>query len=257
MKDHLYTARYYILKSMPEGAAKVALLALMRPVLGPEPVWYVAGGADAPEVLPDLEKQAPGVPSGIRIALVVGHNEDGNQGAWLKPPLSESEFVFWSKVFGIVAARGIPGTEIRVFFRHHNRRGYGAEIDAAYTEVKRWKPHLCKEGHFNGGNADHGFILVGKGRDLDARIAARSQSIFAERLGIRSLGVIERTKGERGGRSLFATGKVPTSMTEHWFGDNAQHARKIADLGHEGVAEIMVDCLTQELKELYRLTPDR
>lgn len=54
MKDKLYSARYYILKNMPEGPAKVALLATLRPVLGPEPVWYVAGGEDAPEVLPDI-----------------------------------------------------------------------------------------------------------------------------------------------------------------------------------------------------------
>jgi hypothetical protein len=252
-KKEGWSGRYWILKNMPEGAGKRAVLAMMRPFLGPEPVWYTPGAEDAPEELPDLTVENPGVPAKIRLALMVGHNSV-SPGAWLKPPISESEFVFWNRVVDIAVSEGIPGVEMRKFNRHYTRRGYAAEIAAAYEELNRWRPHLSKECHFNGGDGDYSFVLVGKGRETDARVAAAGQKVWAKRLGFRSLGVRERTKGERGGRSLFAA-DCPQSLGEEFFGDNLHHAKRIAELGHEGVALILIESLKAQIEELYRVSP--
>lgn len=251
MKEQLYSARYFILTQMPEGKAKTALLNMLRPILGPEPPQFRPGDPE-PVPAPDLEEDAlPGVPAEVKVALIVGHNSSA-PGAWLKPPISESEFTFWNKVVDIAIARGIPHVELRKFNRTATRRGYAAEIDACYREVNRWGPHLYNEMHFNGGNGDYSFILAGTGRKDSVRIASAGQDVWAESLGLRNLGVRQRKRSERGGRSLFA-GKAPGALTEPFFGDNREHAELIGSLGHEKVADILIETLKAQIKELYRV----
>jgi len=251
MKENLYSARYYILKNMPEGVAKRALLATLRPILGREPAWYVAGGEDAPEELPDLDTEPdPGTPAGLRIAWVVGHNEAA-PGAWLKPPISESEFVFNNKVVDHILDLGIPNVEMRKFNRVPNARGYTAEIAQCYAEVNRWKPHLVFELHFNGGGGNYSVMLIAKG-SKGGRIAAdKTQAEVVADYGFSDKGIWERTKGERGGASLYAA-EAPMVMTEPFFGDNPAHAAKVYELGaHPYLALTMLDAAKATLRALY------
>lgn len=257
MKDQLYTARYFVLKNMPEGAAKRALLATLRPVLGPEPVWYVAGGDDAPEVLPDIFADDTGEEKReLRIAWVVGHNHAA-PGAWLKPPISESEFTFYNKAVDIVLDRGIAGVEMRKFNRVPNSRGYTAEIKQVYGEVNRFKPHLVFECHFNGGGGDYTVMLVAKGSKLGRLFGRIVQREAVSTFGFRDRGIWERTKGERGGASLFGA-KAPMTLIEPFFGDNVNHARSISDRGaHEYVAEWLIESAQASLVDLYEHSPKK
>lgn len=184
----------------------------------------------------------------------MGHNHAA-PGAWLKPPISESEFVFYNKVVDIILDRGIAGVEMRKFNRVPNARGYNAEIKQVYGEVNRFKPHLVFECHFNGGGGDYSVMLVAKGSAMSRLFGRNVQREAVSTFGFADKGVWERTKSERGGASLFGAA-APMTMIEPFFGDNLSHARSVADRGaHEYVAEWLIESAQTSLVQLYEDSP--
>lgn len=164
--------------------------------------------------------EAPVTPVKTRIALVVGHNEKA--GGAYSDYLGNDEYRFNSKVAAKLAALlKDDGMEAAVFFRQA-RGGYSAEIDAVYREVDRFNPRLALELHFNAGGGDYCCALVARKSNIGAAVAGRICAEIQGCFGIRSIGAVERSSSERGGRSLYAA-KAPTVLLEPFFGDNRNH----------------------------------
>ncbi|HRQ88175.1 MAG TPA: hypothetical protein PLA50_05220, partial [Bacteroidia bacterium] len=49
---------------------------------------------------------------------------------------------------------------------------------------------------------------------------------FSTRLGVRSWGLMPRQRADRGGRSVWAA-TAPCVLAEPFFGDNAEHVRRV------------------------------
>jgi len=182
-----------------------------------------------------------------KVALVVGHNRAA-PGAWVKPPTNESEYVFNGKVADLLIAADTGDVVFKKFLRTPGG-GYNAEIDRVYAEVNAWRPDLIVELHFNGGGGNYTCMLAAEVSSVSQECATIMSSVFADALGIVDKGCFARSAGERGGRSLYA-GDAYTVLTEPFFGDNQDHADKVAQIGHTGVAYVYLVAINEVLSFL-------
>lgn len=188
----------------------------------------------------------------IKVALVVGHNKDGNQGAALKyGDIRESEFVFNGKVANALMKRGVPGVEFRKFNRiYRGKNQYSKEVAEVYRKVNAWDPHFSVELHFNGYNGKSAYtcmLVAQTASDESVVLAKIFQETFVNTLNTTDKGVVRRTRGERGGKSLYGA-RGPIVLTEPFFGDVPSHCAKVSKLGHEGIAEIYAKAIAQGRK---------
>lgn len=195
---------------------------------------------------PDVDLDGLDTPS-AKVAIVVGHNHSA-PGAWVKPPINESEFVFNNKVADVL----IGGNTGNITFEKFNRTpggGYAAEIDRVYEQVNKWGPEFIVELHFNGGGGDYTCMLAAESSPVSQECASIMSESFATTLGIRDAGVLKSGPGDRGGRSLYA-GQANTVLTEPFFGDTQHHANMVDALGHSGIAYIYLQSITKVLHYL-------
>lgn len=208
-------------------------------------------GAGAPAGSPD--EGGSGGPSAApvaarRVALIVGHNSVA-KGAYADAPVSRFEYDFnaavASEMLPLAPGRGI---ECRRFLRAASG-GYNAEIDRVYRDVNAWGPDLAVEMHFNGGGGDYATMLHAAGSAKGAAAAEVMLREFSTRLGVRAWGLMPRSRADRGGRSVWAA-SAPCVLTEPFFGDNAAHARRVADYGTEGFARLYLDAVAAALRAI-------
>lgn len=179
--------------------------------------------------------------SGKRIALIVGHNPRA-QGAWLKHgTIRESEYVFNGKVAEIVAGE-FDGGQVRVF-RRKSLGSYSKEIADVYRRVNAWSPDFSQELHFNAGGGDYvSMFIAGSASEASERIAGITHDVFRKGLGLPGRGVLRRTKGQRGGASLYGA-RGPIVLTEPFFGDDENHCKIVSRLGHQGIARLYLQAI--------------
>lgn len=208
-----------------------------RPELVVETLNRILGDAAPASAAP----ANPETPVKTRIALVVGHNEKA--GGAYSNYLGIDEYRFNSKVAAKLASLlNSDGMEAAVFFRHA-RGGYAAEIDTVYREVDKFNPRLALELHFNAGGGDYCCALAARKSNIGAAVAGRICAEIEACFGIRSIGAVERSAGDRGGRSLYA-GKAPTVLLEPFFGDNRNHC------GAGMTPDALAQCYHTALKSL-------
>lgn len=180
-----------------------------------------------------------------KVALVIGHNSTA-KGAYADAPVSAFEYDYNNRVASeIMAISGAAGIECRRFLRNAGV-GYNREIDMVYHDVSGWSPDLIVEMHFNGGGGDYATMLHGNEAPRSATAAAVMLDVFASRLGVRRWGLMAVARDGRGGRSVTAT-KIPTVLTEPFFGDRDDHVIKVNELGIAGMAKVYLEAITKAL----------
>ncbi len=164
-----------------------------------------------------------------KLAVVVGHNKRG-KGAFSKH-LGESEFTFNSALAKDIESLGRSyGFDVAIFFRDATL-GYSRQIDKAYGSADKWGADLSVELHFNGAASAsaRGSCVLTSGSSGSFRFAKLVQKQFVKAMDLDAKydrGVITRTRGARGGRSLHA-GKAPAILTEPFFGSNLADCQRV------------------------------
>jgi len=200
------------------------------------------------DTVPDIVDPKPDTPELYgRVALLTGHNEK-QPGAWIKDPsLSESEFVFYNKVFDIVIDRGLDNVEFKRFNRTYGG-GYTAEIDRVYKEIEAFDPTFVIDGHFNGGGGAYSMVMYYQQSKISRRVADAMSVTFAKAFGLRNYNlegekdIPSLVSGENGYYSMVKS-KSPSVLLEPFFGDHLQSAAKVADMSHEGYASLLVESI--------------
>jgi hypothetical protein len=255
-KADLFTARWHLAtgKPVPGGGPLESLYEVLTPILGPMP-----GTLPVPDPGPVTPPPPGPVPvKKVKVAVVIGHNARA-AGADVLPPLDLSEFAFNSAVSEkLLALSGGTEIEMKRFFREYSSAGYAAEIDRCYGMVNLWKPDFCVEMHFNGGGGNYAMMIVAKGSLPGVTAGAAMLEVISRDLGIpiwtngTPRGISQLSRGDRGGRSVWAAG-CPCVLTEPFFGDHAAHAARVAEIGFDGMAAIYLRAITQALKAIGKL----
>jgi hypothetical protein len=255
-KEHLYTARWYLStnRPVPAGGPIEAIYELMTPVIGP------MSGVNPPVTTPIEPEDERIAESGkrVKVAVVVGHNSRA-PGAWVLAPLNLSEFALHNAVFDVMAQLA-SGTniELRKFNREASSSGYAAEIDRCYVAVNAWKPDFCVELHFNGGGGNFSMMIVAKGSALGIAAGSAMLETMSDELGIplwtggTPRGISQLNRGDRGGRSVWAAA-CPVVLTEPFFGDHTEHAKRVGEVGINGLASIYMKAIREALKAIGKL----
>lgn len=199
-RDDLYTIRWGVQKNRPEVALEV-----LNKLLGPEATPVVHEGVK-------------------KVAVVIGHNPVA-QGAD-SPYLHVSEFDFNTKVAARLKELGSQKYEIEVFSRRA-LGSYSREIADVYHRVNEFCPAVALELHFNAGGGNYACALAAQGSDASGKFAAIVSSMTAEAIGCKSVGVVRRSAGDRGGASLFAA-KSPCVLAEPFFGDSKENCQSVS-----------------------------
>jgi hypothetical protein len=251
-KDNLYTARWAITKNLPipSGGPMEEVLKLMEPHIGK------LQGVVPPVTLPI--PQEPTVPiTKPRVALIPGHNARGNQGAWLPAPVNMSEFTYYNKIIDILIARPNNQFEIKKFSRLYTG-SYASEIDNCYSHVNAWKPDFAMELHFNGGGGDYAMMICAPNSVLSIAASQEVLRVMSDEIGIpiwphgNPRGIDQRDRTKNGGRSVMAA-KCPAVLTEPFFGDHSQHAKRVSEIGFENMATIHEKAILAALKKIGKL----
>lgn len=228
------TLRWYITNKWGDPDAQAEALDVADELIG-----YTASGQPVAPIRPtkpqDGSLDLPEVTKSARVALLVGHNSRA-PGAWVKPPLNESEYVFNNQVANLVMEKGVEGVTFRRFNRTHGG-GYSSEIRRVYAKINAFDPDLVLDMHFNGGGGHYCFMLYAHGSQKSRAAAAAMSPIFAEAIGATDYGDRPLKSGGRGYLSVIAS-PAPTVLTEPFFGDNQEHADAVARLGHDGIADL-------------------
>jgi N-acetylmuramoyl-L-alanine amidase len=243
-RDALFTARWHLANNqpVPAGAPLQALYDLMTPVIGPMP-GVVTPPAASPAPIP----VPPAGAKKAKVALVIGHNSR-QPGAWVGGDLDLSEYAYHSQVSAAILDL-VDESELTVsrFFREFTG-SYASEIDRCYAKVNAWQPDLVVEMHFNGGGGNFCMMVAAKGSAKSSAASVAMLEVFSRRLSIpiwsggSPRGVDGRSRGDRGGRSVWAS-SAPSVLTEPFFGDHSQHAAKVAEIGILGMAAVYVEAI--------------
>lgn len=193
------------------------------------------GDVKAPEIPAPSTPSEPSGPS-VKIAIVVGHNSSA-KGACAKSPVSQCEYDFNNKVADLLVSNPPKGAICKRFNRKTGL-GYSREIDTVYSEVNSWNPSLSLELHFNAGGGKYSTMVVASISNVSKDFANIMQDEISSKYGFDKGSLILASRSSRGGRSVYAA-RSPIVLTEPFFGDNADHCKKIVDGGfHEGLAEV-------------------
>lgn len=251
-KDELYTARWHLNKGLPipSGGPMEEVLKLMEPHIGK------SIGVIPPATIP--EPQEPTYPIvKPKVALIPGHNAKGNQGAWMPAPINMSEFTYYNKIIDIIASHHNNQFEVRKFQRVYTG-SYASEIDNCYRAVNAWNPDFAMELHFNGGGGNYAMMICAPGSPLGIAASQEVLRVMSDEIGIpiwaygSPRGIDQRDRTKNGGRSVMAA-KCPAVLTEPWFGDHSQHAKRVAEIGFEAMATIHEKAILRALKSIGKL----
>lgn len=246
--DHLFTSRAQLTAAIDQVTA-------MTPcpdtgALMPDPT--------SPDIVPDIPDPSPDTPDlHGKVALLVGHNERGNQGAWTKgPEIRESEFVFYNKIADKMIELGLENVEFEKFNRTYGG-GYTAEINRVYKAIDVFDPTLVIDMHFNGGGGDYSMVMYHHASKVSRRCADAMSVPFAQKFKARNYNltegkdsVTELSSGENGYYSM-ARAKCPSVLLEPFFGDNKEHSAIVDELGHEGYAKLCLIATAFGLNSIY------
>lgn len=204
----------------------------------------VGGDVSAP---PEINPIAQAINRPFRVALVVGHNKR-QPGADMR---DVSEFVFNGRVVDAIVRKGLEGVTFKKFERIYSG-SYWREIDNVYADVRAFEPDFAVELHFNadGSRQRSACVLVADGASAETTKVARALlGAFVTGFDVPDGGLVERSRGERGGRSLWAI-RQPSVITEPFFGDNAATAEKILSIGPDGVADVYIQGIRNAIAAL-------
>lgn len=210
-----------------------------------------------PEVIPPTIDPSPDSPDLFgKVALLVGHNERGNQGAWVVGDgISESEFKFYNKVADQMIKIGLGNVEFKRFNRTYGG-GYTSEINRVYDEIDAFDPTLVIDMHFNGGGAAYSMVMYHHASKVSKRVADAMSVPFAQRLGLKNYNhtdgkdsVTALSSGENGYYSM-ARAKCPSVLLEPFFGDHRPSADQIGRMGHSGYAELCLEATSKGLSAI-------
>lgn len=173
----------------------------------------------------------------IRLAVIVGHNSS-KPGACAIYGGIPCEYPFNTQIAELMSQfAGDYQIEMEIFFRKSGM-SYSSEIDECYARVNSWNPDFVTELHYNGASPDANgtevlyYIGSSDGRVLATAVLEELLSLH----GLRNRGLKERSKSDRGGRSLWAAA-APAIMPEPFFGSNRGDCEKVASVGYEAFAK--------------------
>ena len=239
--------RWFLTKRWGDVSSHPRVLELIDIVVG-----YPREGAQKPDdpwmppVNPDPPLAPLPIPTGKKVALIVGHNAR-SKGAYCKAPVKEFEYDFNNRVVDLMIENAPEGLRLMRYNRVY-QGSYVREIDAVYRRVNDWDPDLAVELHFNGGGGNYICMLAARSSHAAQNMASEFADTFEEHLGFPNKGVFARFRSERGGRSLYAA-RAKMTLTEPFFGDRDGHASKIGKLGHKGVAMIYLEAIARVLNK--------
>ncbi|MGB1215050.1 MAG: N-acetylmuramoyl-L-alanine amidase [Pikeienuella sp.] len=172
----------------------------------------------------------------MKIAIVVGHNARA-QGA-VRVTDGAPEYQWNGHLAELIQEIDPDSVQI---FRRVAGGGYSREIDRVYREVDAWGAECSVELHFNG-SADpraEGCLTLSSGTAGSLTLAREVQARMLAVMENQDDGIISRSRGDRGGRSLWA-GRCPAILTEPYFGGNARFCH-VADARKDELAEAIYE----------------
>ena len=175
-----------------------------------------------------------------QIALIIGHNVKA-QGA-VRVTDRVSEFVFWSKLARELAALN---PEQYVILERQAGLDYATEIDRVYAKANDLGVSGTVELHFNSAAAASasGTEVLTSGTRGSMILSNLLQDKMQVALRLKSRGVKQVTKQQRGGRSLWA-GASPAALIEPFFGSNRNDCEVVDRVRATFVAALHDACTT-------------
>lgn len=185
----------------------------------------IARVANAP-----ITRKSPtvGVDRGVRIALVVGHNEQ-RQGAY-STILGTTEYAFWlSRVYDIAdVVRSDPGVSCVMYERRPHGGDYKSEMDEVALRVASSHPDLIVSLHFNS-FADASANGAEALHNPNSAESVRAAEAFLDSWcanGFRNRGARYPSRGAYGVEVL--TRIAPTILIEPFFGSNDYDCARVS-----------------------------
>lgn len=190
----------------------------------------------------------------MKLGIVIGHNSR-QSGAFGVAPIKASEFDFNSEVAEIMdEMAGEFGFDAKVFKRI-DRSSYAQEIREVYKKTDTWGAQVSIELHFNAfdGKTRGTEVLAGPSSDSLRTAMAVHKSLVAlfKRDFKTDRGVKDYRPGIRGELSLIS-GRAPAILVEPFFGDSAEDAKLMTELGKPALARAYL----AGLAKAWSLTPD-
>jgi len=176
---------------------------------------------------------------------------DKAEGAFAGPPLNITEFDYGNKVaIHMDEYASEYDFDVGIFIRDEEL-GYSSQVDKAYSEADSWGADLAIELHFNGGpKSARGCLVLSSGSSGSMRYARTVQNymvdLFKAAGSSRDRGVVTRTRGQRGGRSLHA-GKAPAIMVEPFFGSSPADCKMMKEIGFRAYAVMLLEASQEAL----------
>ena len=174
-----------------------------------------------------------------KLALIVGHNSKA-QGA-VRVTDGVSEYAYYSKFADELAALA---PDQYVVLHRKPSSGYSTEIDQVYGEANNLHVSATVELHFNASASPSatGTEVLTSGTRNSMILCNLMQETLTKTLRLKSRGVKQVTKQQRGGRSLWA-GYSPAALIEPFFGSNRHDCETVDNLRHEFLRAVHAACL--------------
>lgn len=172
----------------------------------------------------------------MKFAIVVGHNARAQGATRITDGRTEYN---WNGDLAEMIHEIDPRC-VKVF-RRRSGGGYSAEIRRVYSEVDAWGADCSIELHFNGSPDPRatGCLTLSSGTSGSMGLASEVQARMLAVMGNQDDGIIKRSRGQRGGLSLWA-GRAPAIMTEPYFGGNERFCH-VADARKDQLAEAIYE----------------
>lgn len=178
-----------------------------------------------------------------KIALIIGHNPLA-QGA-VRVTDRVTEFVFFKKLADELTALA---PDQYVVLQRSPEGGYAKEIDRVYSEANALRVSGTVELHFNSSisSSASGTEVLTSGTRNSMILCNLLQDHMTIALKLKSRGVKQVTKQQRGGRSLWV-GNSPAALIEPFFGSN-YHDCTVVDTNRDKFVKALHDACTAFLK---------
>lgn len=178
-----------------------------------------------------------------KIALIIGHNPK-SQGA-VRVTDGMTEFAFYKKLAEDLKALA---PDQYVILQRSPEGGYAKEIDRVYAEANALRVSGTVELHFNAAAAASasGTEVLTSGTRNSMILCNLLQDHMTTALKLKSRGVKQVTKQQRGGRSLWV-GSSPAALIEPFFGSNRNDC-EVIDRNYDKFVKSLHDACTTFLK---------
>lgn len=214
-QEKIYTIRFLVNKSMPEGSDKDETLKILADILGEK---------TKPKE-PVRETPLPDEKGKVNFALIVGHEKKA-PGAEFNNPKFKSEYDYNTaiaeKIKSYVNAGAYSGINLKVIFRD------GIGINGAYQMAKTFGADACIELHFNAFNEKaSGSETLSTIDTVDQKLSKLVHTEICKAFDRKgeSRGVKVLSRGDRGGGNIYSMPGSANCLVEPFFGDNATEAK--------------------------------